>query len=189
MQLASATLSVARLPATKAAAAVFDKYHTSHRLEEPWVRLSLAAWVGCWIIPFLVLLGQAAKKTPQVLGTVCCFLLFGFWLERNALVWPSISPGDDSVWHAGIPIGIGLGFFGAFVLVQLLVHRVFEPTSSPTNIGLQFQLPDTDRVITCAGRIVHADPSNDAHGVAFTHVDPEHQRMIDDFVVANLGWP
>jgi len=102
------------------------------RLEEPWVRLSLAAWVGCWIIPFLVLLGQAAKKTPQVLGTVCCFLLFGFWLERNALVWPSISPGDDSVWHAGIPIGIGLGFLGAFVLVQLLVHRVFPTHPLPS---------------------------------------------------------
>jgi hypothetical protein len=101
------------------------------RLSEPWVMLSLTAWAGCWIIPFWVLLGQAGKKTPQVLGTVCAVSLLGFWLERNALVWPALSPTDDSVWHAGIPIGIALGFFGAFVLVQMLVHRVFPTHPLP----------------------------------------------------------
>jgi len=109
-----------------------DTWHWRwERLDEPWVKLSLSAWACCWIIPFTVLLGQAAKKTPQVLGSACCVLLLGFWLERNALVWPSLSPTDDSVWHAGIPLGIGLGFLGAFVLVQLLVHRVFPTHPLP----------------------------------------------------------
>ena len=75
--------------------------------------------------------GEAAKKTPQVLGSVCVISLAGFWLERNALVWPALSPLDDSVWHGGIQLGIGLGFLGAFVLLQMLVHRVFPTHPLP----------------------------------------------------------
>ncbi len=29
------------------------------RLNEPYVKLALAAWAGCWIIPFWVLLGNS----------------------------------------------------------------------------------------------------------------------------------
>lgn len=62
----------------------------------------------------------------------------------------------------------------------LLLHRVFEPDSDTRSIGLQFQLPGTDRVVTCAGRIVHR--SGDAQGVVFTRLAPEHQQLIDAFV-------
>ena len=37
-------------------------------------------------------------------------LLFGFWLERNALVWPSLVPDDGAAWFGPIQIGIALGF-------------------------------------------------------------------------------
>ena len=109
-----------------------DTWHWRwERLSEPWVKLSLTAWFGCWVIPFWVLLGQVPKKTPQILGSVAAISLLGFWLERNALVWPSLSPTNDAVWHGGFQLGIALGFFGAFVLVQLIVHRVFPTHPLP----------------------------------------------------------
>ena len=51
--------------------------------------------------------------------------LFGFWLERNALVWPSLVPDDAWAWLGPIQIGIALGFLGAFALVFLIFTRVF----------------------------------------------------------------
>jgi predicted outer membrane lipoprotein len=101
------------------------------RLDEPWVKLSLTAWVGCWVVPFWVLLGQAPKRTPAILGTVATIVLLGFWLERNALVWPSLMPTDDGAWFGAIQIGIGLGFLGAFSLVYLLFSRVFPTLPLP----------------------------------------------------------
>jgi hypothetical protein len=95
------------------------------RLNEPYVKLGLAAWLGCWWIPFWVLLGQKPKKTPVILGSVAALVLLGFWLERNALVWPSLVPKDGGAWAGGIQFGVAAGFLGAFALVYLVFSRVF----------------------------------------------------------------
>jgi hypothetical protein len=106
-------------------------FWAAERLDEPYVKLSLAAWVGCWITPFWVLLGQRPKKTPLILGGVAAIVLLGFWLERNALVWPSLVPDDGSAWLGPIQIGISLGFLGAFALVFLVFSRVFPTLPLP----------------------------------------------------------
>jgi hypothetical protein len=64
----------------------------------------------------------------------------------------------------------------------LLVHRIREPQNDETHIGLQFQLPGDDRVITCAGRVVFEHKWTDASGVRFTAIAPEHQQLIDEFL-------
>jgi hypothetical protein len=102
------------------------------RLDEPYVRLSLTAWVGCWVVPFCVLLGREPKRKPAILGTVAALVLLGFWLERNALVWPSLVPADGGAWFGAIQIGIALGFLGAFALVYLIFSRVFPTLPLPT---------------------------------------------------------
>ena len=56
--------------------------------------LSLAACAGGWIIPVTILIGQAEKKTPAILGSIAAISLLGFWLERNVLVWHSLIPDD-----------------------------------------------------------------------------------------------
>ncbi|MCC6746551.1 MAG: PilZ domain-containing protein [Deltaproteobacteria bacterium] len=71
----------------------------------------------------------------------------------------------------------------------LLVHRLFEPEHGETRVGLQFQLPGCDRVITCAGRIVFWDEQLGAHGVEFTSVAPEHQALLDTFLLRSMDWP
>jgi hypothetical protein len=101
------------------------------RLEEPYVRLSLTAWVGCWIVPFWVLLGEKPKKTPAILGTVSAIVLAGFWFERNSLVWPSLIPDDGMSWLGPIQLGIAAGFFGAFVLLYLVFSRIFPTLPLP----------------------------------------------------------
>ena len=101
------------------------------RFDEPYVKLSLTAWVGCWWIPFWVLLGQAPKKTPAILGGVSAAVLLGFWLERNALVWPSLVPADGGAWLGPIQLGIAGGFLGAYLLVFLIFSRVFPTLPLP----------------------------------------------------------
>jgi hypothetical protein len=100
-------------------------FFVSERLSEPYVPVSLAAWAGCWIIPFWVLLGQAPKRSWYILGPVSVVMLAGFWLERNVLVWPSLVPGDGFAWLGPIQLGIAAGFFGAFALVFLIYSHVF----------------------------------------------------------------
>ncbi len=68
----------------------------------------------------------------------------------------------------------------------ILVHRVLEPRSEETNVGLQFQLPDDDRVITCAGEIVYEHEWLPATGVLITAIDPQHQKLIDDFITRRI---
>ncbi len=107
-------------------------YWASSRLDEPYVKLSMVAWVCCWWVPFWVLLGQEPKKTPAILGTVAFTVLVGFWLERNVLIWPALSPDDGGSWFGGIQIGIALGFVGAFSLVYLTYSRIFPTLLVPT---------------------------------------------------------
>jgi hypothetical protein len=70
----------------------------------------------------------------------------------------------------------------------LLLHRVFEPENECSRIGLQFQLPGSDRVITCAGRVAFELPNGRGTGIELTNVDPEHQSLIDDYILTNLDW-
>jgi hypothetical protein len=100
-------------------------------LEEPYVATSLIAWAGCWIIPFLVLLGQAPKRNWYIVGPVAVIMLIGFWLERNVLVWPSLVADDGLAWLGPVQLGIAAGFFGAFALVFLIYSRVFPTLTVP----------------------------------------------------------
>ena len=95
-----------------------------------WV--SMAVWACNWLIPFWVLLGQRPKKTPWIAGPVAGILLFGLWLERNLLVWPSVIKGEMT-WFGGIQIGIALGFIGIFLLVVLTYSRVFPTVAVSAN--------------------------------------------------------
>ncbi|MAI80549.1 MAG: hypothetical protein CL917_16530 [Deltaproteobacteria bacterium] len=102
-----------------------------------WARLSggygwasMVTWACCWLIPFWVLMGQKPKQTKWIVGPVAAIVLFGFWIERNLLVWPSVVKNDMSAFIGLIPICIALGFVGGFILVFLFYSRVFP--SLPT---------------------------------------------------------
>jgi len=95
------------------------------RLQTGYGWVSMGVWACVWLIPFWVLLGERPKKTPWIAGPVAATLLFGLWLERNLLIWPSVIKGDMLSWFGLIQTGIALGFLGIFMLVVLYYSRVF----------------------------------------------------------------
>jgi hypothetical protein len=101
------------------------------RLEAPYVKLTLTTWACCWVIPFWTLLGQRPKRTGWFLASISTIVAFGFWLERNVLVWPSLQPGESWSWLGLVQVGIALGFLGSFALVFLVYTRVFPTLAVP----------------------------------------------------------
>ncbi len=101
------------------------------RLNDAYGWTAMAAWACTWIIPFWVLLGQRPKKTPWILGPVAAIVLFGLWLERNLLIWPSVIKDDSWSWLGVYQILIALGFAGSFCLVFLLYTRIFPTLAVP----------------------------------------------------------
>jgi hypothetical protein len=43
-----------------------------------------------WVVPFVVLLPRAAKRSPRVLAGVCLVLLCGHWLDLYLLIMPEV---------------------------------------------------------------------------------------------------
>lgn len=98
---------------------------------EPYAVVSLFAWACIWLLPFWLLLGRLPKKTWWFVGSVATVSAFGFWVERNVLVWPSLVPENTWSFLGWIQIGIALGFLGAFSLVYLLYTRKFPTLLVP----------------------------------------------------------
>ena len=98
---------------------------------EPWVKVTLFAWICIWVIPFWCLLGQKAKQTAWFVATIASISVFGFWVERNVLIWPSLVPDDTWAFLGGTQIGIALGFVGLFGLTWLAFARVFPSLAIP----------------------------------------------------------
>ena len=101
------------------------------RAAEPYVHVTLSAWLLIWVLPFWVLLGQVPKKTPAILGPVALGSLIGFYLERYILVTPSLVPPKAVLAGAAITpfypleLGIAAGFVGLFFLCFLSFAKVF----------------------------------------------------------------
>jgi hypothetical protein len=98
---------------------------------EPWVKVTLFAWICIWVVPFWCLLGQRPKKTAWFLATIATISAFGFWIERNVLVWPSLAPADTWAFLGLVQIGTALGFLGLFALTFLVFTRRFPSLAVP----------------------------------------------------------
>jgi hypothetical protein len=61
---------------------------------------------------------------------------------------------------------------------------MLEPTEAPKYMGLQFQLPGTDDVITASGEAVFVAGERGAVGVRFTRLPSESAALIDRFLSA-----
>ena len=62
--------------------------HYLHRTDGAWLPLFLLNLVVNWVVPFLLLLPRAAKRSPRMLKWVCVLLLCGRWLDLYLLVMP-----------------------------------------------------------------------------------------------------
>jgi hypothetical protein len=71
----------------------------------------------------------------------------------------------------------------------MLVHRLLEPERADVHlVGLQFQLPGQERIITAAGCIVFEHPWQRATGIRFTNLSDEHRTLIERFILTQVDW-
>lgn len=84
------------------------------RTDPDWIWLFLLNLGINWLIPFLILMSRAAKRSPAVLKRVCILLLVGYWLDLFLQVAPNVIP-DRQIGPAEVLIA--LGFAGLFFWV------------------------------------------------------------------------
>jgi len=97
-----------------------------------WRSLFLLNFGLNWLIPFLTLMTQAAKRSEGVMLKVCTVLMVGHWLDLYLMVIPSYGGATPPIglWEVG-PI------LGAVALFFLLVSRALGqanllPVNDPT---------------------------------------------------------
>jgi hypothetical protein len=64
------------------------------------------------------------------------------------------------------------------------VVPLHEPAVATRFMGLQFQLPGSEEVVTASGEAVFAQGSQAPVGIRFTRIPPESAAQIDRFVAA-----
>ncbi len=97
-----------------------------HRWQGSWKYVSLLIVFGHFVLPFLVLLGRAAKRNLKVMTFMGCWMLFIHWVDFYWLVFPNLH-------HHGIHIswmdftsmlavgGVTLWYFWRRLTAQALV--------------------------------------------------------------------
>jgi Ni/Fe-hydrogenase subunit HybB-like protein len=92
------------------------RYIIQRTMIQPWNTLAWTVFVLCFIIPFVILLGQKVKTKPIVMAVLCSAVLVGIWLEHLLLLGPALNHDVTSV-----PLGFGdglisLGFLGLMTI-------------------------------------------------------------------------
>lgn len=64
--------------------------HYVKRTNGPWLGLFALNFILNWIVPFLTLLSIRAKRTTNILKTVCIVVLAGHWLDTYLLIMPAV---------------------------------------------------------------------------------------------------
>jgi hypothetical protein len=84
------------------------------RSGETWGGFSALIMVMCFLVPFAGLMGRKAKMKPMLLATFTTIILTGLWLERYALIAPSLHHEGDPIFTIWQPL-IGLMFLGLWL--------------------------------------------------------------------------
>lgn len=98
-----------------------EQEYLIHRLVPPFKYVSVAVFFSLFVLPFFGLLGVTAKKRPNILAAFSALLLFGLWLERYTLVYPSLYIDVET-----LPLGWReIGTMPLFAGLLLLAHGWF----------------------------------------------------------------
>ena len=88
-----------------------------HRLEHGWELHSLMLMVMHFILPFLILLPQAVKRSTTLLSVMAVWLLIMQWYDFHWLSMPALHPDHAGFHWLDFTCWLGLFgvFFGAFI--------------------------------------------------------------------------
>ncbi|MFH2054842.1 MAG: hypothetical protein ABIJ61_02680, partial [bacterium] len=101
------------------------------RWEGDWRPLSLVIVFGHFVVPFMLLISRAAKRSAKVFAFACIWLLAMHYLDFYWLIMPSMTGAE---WHLSwmdltTLVGIGGVFFWYFWL--RLGKRPLVPVADP----------------------------------------------------------
>jgi hypothetical protein len=104
-----------------------------HRFVPPFRIIAQLVAVFLFTIPFFGLLGVLSKRTPVIFATFASISLFGLWLERYLIVYPSLWIGTDVLPLSWQEPGLLLLFVGlylasiSFFLTRVPLFQVWQP--------------------------------------------------------------
>lgn len=117
-----------------------------HRLQDAYQPLAILVFLCLFVVPFFGLLGVAPKKSPGLYGGMAAIILFGLWLERYILVYPSLYQDPEGFMPPGIvEVGIGLAFLGLLVLSvawfasRFPILQRWQPASELELLGVEVE--------------------------------------------------
>jgi hypothetical protein len=104
--------------------------HYVRRTGDAWGPLFLLNLGVNWVVPFLVLLPRAAKRSPRVLAGVCLVLLAGHWLDLYLLIMPEVF---DAPAFGPLEVLIPLSYSALFVYLtwRALAEAPVVPLHDP----------------------------------------------------------
>ncbi|MGH7466778.1 MAG: hypothetical protein ACRENP_02220 [Longimicrobiales bacterium] len=115
-----------------------------HRLSQPFLPIMIMVFICMFVLPFFGLLGVAPKRNPKTLAFFASIVLFGLWIERYTLVYPSYAEYREL---SGVPfgwqeIGIALGFLGivlacvSWFASRFPLYQMWQPMSEVELLGV-----------------------------------------------------
>ncbi|HSJ26028.1 MAG TPA: hypothetical protein VK929_15225 [Longimicrobiales bacterium] len=120
-----------------------------HRFVPPFRLIAQMVAVCLFVIPFFGLMGVAAKRTPAVFATLAIISLFGLWLERYLLVYPSLWIDTETLPLSWQEPGLLLLFAGlylssiAFFLTRFPLFQIWQPLGELELAGIQEDREET----------------------------------------------
>ncbi len=109
-----------------------------------WGSLSFLNVVLNWLVPFLVLLPRASKRSDKILFQVSIVILVGHWLDLYIMVMPPLMGNEPTlgIWEIGMFVGMLALFFG-FAL-RKLQSIPMVPVNDPYLVE---SLPEEERAV------------------------------------------
>jgi hypothetical protein len=106
-----------------------------HRFVPPFRIIAQLVAVFLFAVPFFGLLSVLSKRTPVIFATFASISLFGLWLERYLIVYPSLWIGTDTLPLSWQEPGLLLLFVGlylasiSFFLTRVPLFQIWQPLS------------------------------------------------------------
>lgn len=104
--------------------------HYARRTQGPWTLPFLLNLLVNWVIPFLVLLPRAAKRSARVLAGVSLLLLAGRWLDLYLLIMPE-TMGTPLLGPLEVLLPLGFAALFAFLTARALAQAPLLPLGDP----------------------------------------------------------
>ncbi len=110
-------------------------YIIERTMTHPWSYLAWTVFLGCFILPFIILLSRKIKQSPKCMIVISSCVLAGLWIEHFLLLGPSFLEHDPGVFPIGISeLIITLGFLSLIVISITAYFKEF-PEALKTDSG------------------------------------------------------